>query len=57
MNLKSCPFCAGKAILKEGFPGIYKIYCADCGATQGYADIDFIVKLWNTRINESEREN
>ena len=53
-NLKSCPFCGGKAKLEDmGFP--HHVFCTECGARvtgRGFAEDgekDAILK-WNRRI-------
>lgn len=47
-ELKSCPFCGGKAILREQ-QGISEVWCEKCGVSSGLRPYDNAIKRWNTR--------
>lgn len=55
-ELKSCPFCGGKAKLKEYVdpydPCIWstEVYCENCKAIM-YSDEDEAIKAWNKRVD------
>lgn len=69
-ELKTCPFCGGRAKVYKGH-SLYadkiptRIYCAKCGARTGICLSERALKLWNTRtetpmqkrIEELEAEN
>lgn len=52
-ELAGCPFCAGKAVLRDGM-GEFWVCCDDCGAS-GYmrSRQDRAVRDWNARPNEA----
>jgi hypothetical protein len=54
-RLKSCPFCGGKAEIKDCGDDIYKIECEnDCIAGNNHflrKDINALIKAWNKRVN------
>ena len=66
-ELKSCPFCGGKAVLhvKDGV----RVVCKECGAsTMGYVDsylqgkpqgtaVKRVIKKWNKRVGEVDDES
>ena len=55
-ELKSCPFCGGKAKLEDmGYP--HHVFCTKCFARvtgQGYAEEgeQDAIRKWNSRVNE-----
>lgn len=53
MELKKCPFCGGKAVLRE-LDGISFIECTNCYATMPGADSEEATEDWNTRYKEDE---
>lgn len=51
-ELKPCPFCgfAGAAHSEDGLPGMFRVYCEDCGASGPHAGAkDFAEEEWNRR--------
>ena len=58
IELKSCPFCGGMAILERTSVSFH-VYCNVCGATVGSIDnMDFAIDAWNRRVmpqHESSR--
>ena len=55
-ELKPCPFCGGKAEIKDGGDGCHKIECEnDCIAGNNHLwrkNLDFLIEAWNTRVGE-----
>lgn len=53
-ELKSCPFCGGKAACVE-FYGEYHVLCCDCHAVgQDCSTRELAVSAWNTRQIEED---
>ena len=58
-DLKPCPFCGGEASMSHGKTALGTIVihyaeCIDCAAmSEGVADENEAVRLWNTRISEA----
>lgn len=54
-ELKSCPFCGGKAKLSkfnDANPD-YFVCCEKCGSsTRAHEDSKEAIKVWNRRVNE-----
>jgi len=57
INLKPCPFCGRKALLRRWthWDGIYyTIECPECYVDMGeYETIEEVTKAWNRRINDA----
>ena len=55
-ELKSCPFCGGKAYIVKG-KGYYAywIKCYDCRVeTEAYEFEDEAIEVWNKRVGENK---
>lgn len=52
MELKSCPFCGGKAYLIVPWVGsLLSIRCEDCGCqTPEHYNKKLLIDKWNTRV-------
>lgn len=51
VEIKTCPFCGGKAKLEKNVEG-YTIICTECGASTGTSyqyDENDTIKDWNSR--------
>lgn len=56
-ELKTCPFCGGKAYFEGGIT-VYWIKCRICGVeTLGYDDEADAVDAWNRRDGEQNEKN
>ena len=61
-ELKSCPFCGGKAKTGRYYPfdgyqgesAVYKIYCENCKAKIESNSVDSVWELWNRRAEEKK---
>ena len=53
-ELKTCPFCGGKAQIKEAFPGSYIVHCVlcECMFASFFKDEDTARAEWNRRVND-----
>ena len=50
-ELKPCPFCGGKADIKEAFPESYIVYCVicECMFARFFKDEETARSEWNKR--------
>lgn len=53
-ELKPCPFCGGKAVIKTAFPGSYIVHCVlcECMFASFFKDEDTARAEWNRRVND-----
>lgn len=52
IELKPCPFCAGKAVLFEDFMPTW-VACKKCGATtEARYDVMEVIELWNRMMDD-----
>lgn len=55
IELKPCPFCGGKAVIKYGSEGYCSwIFCEDCYATSAACfppeSVEKAIEAWNRRV-------
>lgn len=56
-ELKSCPFCEGKATLVSDWFDEHRVVCNDCGAaTAVHISEESAAKAWNSRPTLTEEE-
>lgn len=55
IELKSCPFCGGKAEIRY-ILGRKAVACQGCNANMisDYTPIEILIDMWNRRNNEEE---
>ena len=53
LELKPCPFCGGKAQIKEAFPQSYIVHCVlcECMFAMFFKDEDAARAEWNRMAN------
>ena len=57
VELKSCPFCGGEAVLKIGLAERTdgEVHCSACGSSTGnYPAEAEAIAAWNTRVGDSD---
>ena len=53
VELKPCPFCGGKAILKQ-ITGRWAVHCENqCAGTRIFNDAKRAIDAWNTRVGSN----
>lgn len=57
MNLKPCPFCGGRVVMRCNFDYEYIIFCKDCEVEVNthYQVCDKAETAWNRRANELDQ--
>ena len=54
-ELKSCPFCGGKAEIRETMHYGFFVMCKRClTSSDNYKDEDFAIQHWNSRTHEQK---
>ena len=58
-ELKSCPFCGGKAGIFTGYSGCEKVYRVECTRCRGRSRENelksTVIRAWNRRANHEDR--
>lgn len=55
-ELRNCPFCGGKAALYYASSCPY-VKCTKCGSKTGkYLNVEYAIKNWNRRAEETKVE-
>ena len=53
MDIKTCPFCGGKAgyeSTQHKYGIVYSVYCEECGAEIARLNDQEVIEAWNRRI-------
>lgn len=49
-ELKKCPFCGGKASIRQDYLELWLVQCDDCGiGTLSYVKKEYANEAWNRR--------
>ena len=56
-GLKPCPFCGCRAGVYEDRYGGWVVQCDVCGCGTLHGDKESVIRWWNRRYNEKEKEN